>query len=96
MYVTDATHMLDDKGAIGPKDGPGLEMAEATGSIIQSASLSEGEICQGTCLSCHQPANCKLQPSDEIHWSCPSCGQSGMIYNWRTTLWDLSQTGTSN
>lgn len=27
--------------------------------------------------------------TDEIHWSCPVCGDSGVILHWQATRWDL-------
>lgn len=96
MYITDATHMLDQKGAIAPKAGPALRMAEATGSLIQAATLANGGAGGAQCLACGASAQCQIKPSDDIVWTCSSCGEGGRIYNWRGTLWDLRQCGSTN
>lgn len=40
MYITNATHFLDEKGLIGPKRGPGRKMADFFGGIIIAATWS--------------------------------------------------------
>lgn len=39
MYITDATHFLDAKGAIGPQRGSGRKLAELLGCVIVAATL---------------------------------------------------------
>lgn len=90
MYITDATHFLDAKGAIGPKRGPGRKMAEFLGSAIVAATLPNPSARRPECIKCSGVIETTIGTSDEIQWTCSSCSEAGRISNWRHTLWDMT------
>jgi hypothetical protein len=90
MYITDATHFMDDKGAIGPKHGPGRRMADFLGSIIVTATLFTPGARQPQCIECSGSVEATVAASDDIHWKCSACAEEGRISNWRHTLWDMT------
>ena len=91
MYITDATHFLDEKGAIGPKDGPALEMSEFFGSVIVAATLSTLPSQAVRCFKCSHEVHAVLNKQDKIEWACGGCDACGVISNWRGTLWDMTE-----
>ena len=95
MYITDATHFLDAKGAIGPKRGPGRKMAEFLGSVIVAATLPKPGTVQPLCIKCSGPIKASVNAANDIHWSCPVCFEAGRISNWRHTLWDMTMSGNT-
>ena len=90
MYITDATHFLDDKGAIGPKHGPGRKMADFLGSVIVAATLFTPGTPQPQCIACSGAVEAIVAASGVIHWKCSACAEEGLITNWRLTLWDMT------
>lgn len=91
MYITDATHFLDTKGAIGPKRGPARKMADFLGSIIVEATLQNPRHDPPKCIECAGPVKAALGAAGEIQWTCSACGEEGRISNWRHTLWDMTR-----
>lgn len=93
MYITDATHFLDAKGAIGPQRGPGRKLAEFLGSVIVAATLPDPGATRPACRKCSAPIEAARGADDEIQWRCSACTEAGRITNWRNTLWDMASRG---
>jgi ribosomal protein S27AE len=92
MYIIDARHFLDEKGAIGPRSGPARVMAEFCGSAIAYATdFDETGVPAPTCFKCRKSTVDAGVVDETVHWSCPRCGIDGRISNWQGTLWDLSE-----
>lgn len=93
MYITDARHFLDEKGAIAPCRGPAKAMAEFHASVIAYASDFDGTgVMAPSCFKCKKSAvEAALAQDDAILWSCARCKAEGRISNWQGTLWDLSE-----
>ena len=92
MYITDANHFLDDKGAIAPLQGPARAMADFLASVIAYASdFGSTGVLAAKCFKCKKGAvESAIAQDDAIYWSCPRCKAKGRIFNWQGTLWDLS------
>jgi hypothetical protein len=95
MYITDLTHFLDEKGAIGPKSGPARRLAEFLGRVVATASapaaIEEAGIGECRCTKCKKGVViAEIAPDDAIEWFCENCGHEGRISNWRRSFWDLS------
>ena len=94
MYITDLTHFLDEKGAIGPKSGPARKLAEFLGRVVAAASAPRAAVDSGAaqcrCNKCKGMTTAVIAPDDAIEWLCLSCGHEGRISNWRLSFWDLS------
>lgn len=92
MYITDARHFLDDKGAIAPLRGPAKAMAEFHAEVIAYATdFEESGVAAPTCIKCRKsPTEAIITPDEAIVWSCIRCSAEGRISHWQGTLWDLS------
>ena len=97
MYIIDATHYLDDKGAIAPQKGPARKFADFVGAVVAAATHSEREMAAPGCFKCRKaPVQPELARDGAVVWSCPRCSTEGRISNWRGTLWDLGQTDATS
>ncbi|MDE2279392.1 MAG: hypothetical protein KGK06_04965 [Xanthomonadaceae bacterium] len=90
MYITDATHFLDETGAIGPQSGPGRKMADFLGTVIVAATLSGTSATTPLCFKCSGSVTAHAPAGEVIEWQCSGCGESGRITNWAGTLWDMT------
>jgi hypothetical protein len=92
MYITDARHFLDGKGAIAPSRGPAKAMAEFYGGVIAYATdFDDVGVPLPRCFKCETGTVwAELAQDDAIDWHCPRCQAEGRISNWQGTLWDLS------
>lgn len=95
MYITDATHFLDAKGAISPKRGPARKIAEFLGSVIVAATLPNPSANQPKCIKCSGAIEAIIGTSDDIQWTCATCSEAGRITNWRHTLWDITMSSSA-
>jgi|GEM_PF-2127974 len=95
VYITDATHFLDGKGAIGPQSGPGRELAEFFGGVIVAATLPNHDAKLPICRTCGGAIEVAINSTDSIEWHCSGCAKAGRISNWRLTLWDMSASDTT-
>jgi hypothetical protein len=95
MYVTDARHFLDEKGAIGPQSEPARLMAEFCGNVIAYATdFDETGVPAPLCFKCRKgTVRAALGRDEAVYWSCSECPTEGQISNWQGTLWDLSEGG---
>lgn len=93
MYITDARHFLDEKGAIAPRRGPAKRLADFhAGLIAHATGFDDTGIAAPTCFKCKKTAvQSAIAQDDAILWSCPHCSAEGRVSNWRGTLWDLSE-----
>jgi hypothetical protein len=93
MYITDARHFLDEKGAIGPQQGPAKAMAEfLTSAVAYATDFGDTGLAAPTCFKCRKaPVEPIIGQDDAIYWSCSRCKAEGRISNWQGTLWDLSE-----
>lgn len=91
MRITNARHFLDEKGAIGPTEGPGLVLAQFLGVVIVAATQGEGDVpAIALCNHCGSEVHAATAGEDEIVWKCSGCDEEGVITNWTGTLWDMS------
>lgn len=92
MYISDARHFLDDKGAIAPLRGPAKAMAEFHAGVIAYATdFDDVGVTLPRCFKCKKgTVQAELAQDDAIVWDCPRCQAQGRISNWQGTLWDLS------
>ena len=95
MYISDARHFLDEKGAIGPQRGAARAMAEFhAGAIAYATDFDDTGVAAPVCFKCKKTT---VEPiiaqDDAIYWSCPRCKAEGRISHWQGTLWDLSERG---
>ena len=90
MYITDATHFLDAKGAIGPKRGPARKMVEFIGDVIVAATLPTSSTHVLKCIRCSGTIVASVSASGDVQWACSSCAEAGRISKWRHTLWDMT------
>mgnify|MGYP003445945876 CR=1 FL=1 len=92
MYITDARHFLDDKGAIAPLRGPAKAMADFHAGVIAYATdFDDTGVTLPRCFKCKKgTVEAALAQDDAIVWHCPRCQVEGRISNWQGTLWDLS------
>jgi len=95
MYITDARHFLDDKGALGPSKGPAKAMAEFHAAAVAYATdFNDTGVLAPMCFKCKKVAVEPMLTVDEtVYWSCSCCNAEGRISNWQRTLWDLSDFG---
>lgn len=93
MYITDARHFLDKKGAIAARRGPAKVMADFHAGVIAcAADFEDTGVLTPTCFKCKKAGvRIALAQDDAILWSCPRCTAEGRISNWQGTLWDLSE-----
>lgn len=98
MYITDAKHFLDEKGALGPQKGPAKAMAEFHANAITYATAADtAGVVAPTCFKCKKSAvKVAIAPDGAICWSCSRCNAEGRISNWRRTLWDLTDPGAAH
>ena len=92
MYITDARHFLDDKGAIAPLRGPAKAMADFHAGVIAYATdYDDTGVTLPQCFKCKKGTlEIARAQDDAIVWHCPRCQVEGRISNWQGTLWDLS------
>jgi hypothetical protein len=94
LYITDASHFVDTKGAIGPKRGPARKMSDFLSSVIVAATLTDQQsVNQPKCIKCTEPVEAAIGACDAVLWSCTVCAATGRISNWRRTFWDMSDPG---
>ena len=93
MYITDARHFLDDKGAMAPLRGPAKTMADFHAGVIAYATdFDDTGVSLPRCFKCKKgTVEAALAQDDAIVWHCPHCQAEGRMSNWQGTLWDLSE-----
>jgi len=104
-WIIDITHYGRDKASIWDIPPHARRLAEYFGSIVGAATLAAPGVAVHTALRCRRRPGRRPCPGHivaerfevppEIEWSCSSCGDRGVIRNWRGTGWDLSRKGGS-
>ena len=91
MYITDARHSVDDKGAMAPLRGPAKAMADFHAGVIACATdFDDAGATLARCFRCKKDAvEAAVAQDDAIVWHCPRCRPEGRSSNWQGTLWDL-------
>lgn len=102
-WITDITHFLNEDGNIISEPSQAKRLGEYLAAIISMASHPEPEYPAEYHVKCRRRPNCKpclekivglIDPeTDNIVWMCPKCGDSGIISNWRNTIWDMNDSG---
>jgi hypothetical protein len=99
VYVTDICHFDGiELDASAPREGQ--RFAEYLRRIVRAGSASPEAGSRRTALPCrrrpgHRPCPGRLMVERQdvpprIWWSCPACGEEGVIDNWRGSPYDLS------
>jgi len=75
MYITDARHFLDDKGAMAPLRGPAKAMADFHAGVIAYATdFDDAGVTLPRCFKCKKDTvEAALAQDDAIVWRCPRC-----------------------
>jgi hypothetical protein len=104
-WIIDITHYGSDRASILSIPVPARRLAEYFGSIIGAATLAAPGVEVHSALRCRRQPGRKPCPGHivierfevppEIEWLCSSCGDRGVIRNWRGTGWDLAEKGGS-
>jgi len=95
FLVTDVRHLLDAEGSLASTPAPAVELARFLGAIVAWVSIGGGE---DTNVSCRcRPARQRClgdifarldTRTGSIEWTCPACGDGGVISGWQGTSWD--------
>jgi len=95
--VSDIRQLESDNTSIA-RDG---RVARFLGEIVAACSLLPRGEFQLSGVGCrrrpnHRPCAGKIRlgrhsDTDDIHWTCPTCGDQGVITNWQHTRWDLQE-----
>ena len=97
MWVLDIRDMLDDSLARPAHRRFSLKVKQL-GTIISYVTAREAGISvdfQPMCWrrpnrqACEGVVDIELR-KDHIYWSCPKCGDEGVVTGWRGLIWDLS------
>jgi hypothetical protein len=96
MLVTDLHHVLDL-----PDDAPGpaRRLGEHLSNIVRAATAGDAGTAWESALPCRRrPANqacpgrmilLRTEPESPIRWQCSVCEDTGVISNWKDSLFDL-------
>lgn len=98
-WITDITHSELPDGHL--PQGPAGAATRYFGSIVAAASAQREGIWLEVAVQCRRrpghrrcPGHIRLQRLDganQINWLCTSCGDDGLITNWKGSRWDLSR-----
>lgn len=93
MFITDARHFLDDKGAAAPLRGPAKAMVDNhVGVTAHTTGCDDTGVTLPRCFKCKKvTVEAALAQDDAIDWRSTRCQAEGRISNWQGTLWDLSE-----
>src|SRR5687768_11848660 len=99
-WITDLAHFLTRDGAIAPTSGPARRFAEFLAKLAGDATTLSSDGSTNTRVKCRRRPARKLCPgeietgidaeSEDIVWSCPVCGDNGIIRNWKGSMWDCT------
>jgi len=92
------THYLDDLGRIPDLPAPAMRLALYFGSIVESVTSCSPGGSQSSGVRCRRrPGRRRCEGeiraildarTHEVLWSCPVCGDNGVIHHWEGTPWD--------
>ncbi len=94
--VSDLSQLQATEAAPASRAG---KLARVLGEIVSAGSLLQGGELQLSALACRRRPNRRPCPgklrihrhpeTDDLHWTCPTCGDAGVITRWQRTRWDL-------
>jgi hypothetical protein len=99
-WVTDLSHFIDAQTGHLPTNvpGPARRLMEHQTRIVAAATTAVGgDGRHPDQIKCHRRPGHRACPGviehrlwadQRITWSCPSCGDNGVISNWQSTAWD--------
>jgi hypothetical protein len=88
--IIDATHYLDDQGAIAPEKRPARKWAEFVSAVIAAATHPGRETVAPECFKCRKaPVEPEVARDGAVVWVCPHCSTEGRISSRRSSPWDL-------
>jgi RNA polymerase subunit RPABC4/transcription elongation factor Spt4 len=98
MWVIDIRHWLGEN--LLETGIPQLRLVEKLGEIITYATAIEAGISvdfQPVCWRRPERKACRgeleielVTETNQIHWSCPECGDEGVVTGWSGLIWDMS------
>ena len=96
--ITNLSDLLRKEGCIAGMPKPGRKLAEYLGGIVKAVTtrqedeLATGVRCRRSSKnnSCPGEITAFIDRQDCVSWSCPACGENGIISGWRQTMWDWS------
>ena len=100
-WITDLRHYLDETVNFPPDLPPeAFNLASHLGKIVEAITARKQiGIAIATGISCrrrpeHKKCSGKIaglldqKDGNRIKWSCPACGENGVISGWQETMWD--------
>ncbi len=100
MWVIDIRHWLNESQT-GPATPQLKSKVKKLARIISYATSKAAGISPGSRPKCWRrpkKKRCKGTPdifldrsTKRIHWSCPVCGDEGVVYGWEGLIWDKSE-----
>ena len=99
--IVNLRHYLNEEGTIGDLTKPAERLVSHLGEIVRAVSHQGKNEPVSTEIRCRKRPNhnkctgmivadLDRHHTDEISWHCPVCGDNGVIYGWRGTIWDNS------
>jgi len=97
--IANLSDLLRKEGCIAGMAKPNSrKLADYLGGIVKAVTIrQDDELATGVrCrrLSeknpCPGKINAFIDRQDCVSWSCPVCGENGIISGWRKTMWDWS------
>ena len=96
-WITNLLHFLNENGDFDGVPAGAARMARHFGAIVEAVTCRPPGLHHDTGVACRdreRQSRCDgtivavLDEEKEIFWECPSCGESGVITDWRGTSWD--------
>lgn len=91
-YTTDLKHILDGKGKIVAKQGAAFAMSDFLAKMVYLATIKLSVDIKYKCFKCNaKNASHEINQDDNVAWVCNDCKVSGVITNWRGSIWDMTK-----
>ena len=97
-WITDLRHFLNEEGSRADMPNRARKISDYFGYIVKAVTTRQGDEL-GTGVRCRRRPGRKSCPGEiiafideeqAICWSCPVCGDNGLISGWEGTIWDWS------
>jgi hypothetical protein len=97
-WITDLRHFLNDDGSRADMSNRARRLIDYFGSIVKQVTTRQGDAL-ATGVRCRKKFRRKpcwgeiiafVDGQHAISWSCPVCGDNGVISGWKGTIWDWS------
>lgn len=99
-WITDMRHFLDEDGLMAEIPTPAMNLALFQGSIVSWMTRMPITEIEQTNVNCRRHPGRKRclgeivatfeEGGEAIAWTCPFCGDNGVIRGWAGTIWDRS------